>query len=170
MKRYKILERSFLIVVLITTSVVLSNEVFASSKPEKFIQQNNFTLTEVKEGLMEISGWSSSGLVVNGTMLVNLEFENGSKTSYNDVKTLGTEFGNGFVQDNDSIGPSTSGVGGGNHFVQNNNITLSDRFGSGGIVDSGFVQNNNITLSGGNQTGNGFVQNNSVRGGWISNG
>jgi hypothetical protein len=152
MKAYKILVIGFSIMVLITTSTVFSNEVYGASKSEKFIQQNNFTVTEVKDGLVKIGGWMSSGFVGNETLSVILEFENGSEVSYNDVKALGVEYGRGFIQNNDTIGPDEIGNG----FVQNNNITLS-----GGDFGRGFVD------LGGAQTGNGFAQNNLVRmAGW----
>ena len=64
-------------------------------------------------------------------MSVHLEFKNGSKVNYDDVRTYGIDFNLGFVQNDVTRGP--------------------------GIVDNGLVQDNNITLSGGDQVGNGFV-------------
>ena len=132
MKLYIILAIGFVGIVLIATINVSSNEVYGSSKSGGFVQQNYFTVTEVKDGLMKIDGWSSSELVGNKTLSVILEFENGSKISYNDVKTLGVDFGQGFLRNNSAIEPTLSG----------------------GIVDNGFVQNNNITVGGGDQVGN----------------
>ena len=127
---------------------------------------------------------SGGGFVGNSTVSVHLEFENGSKVSYNNVKTLGVEFGRGFVQNNDVVGLNTLDTNGsavikdstgvGNGFIQNNNVILSgrDQAGNneskatdtntnafGGEGYNGFVQNNNITISGGD-FGQGFVQNN----------
>jgi hypothetical protein len=192
MNIYKIFVICVIGIILVTTSTVFSNEVYGYSKSSRFVQDTNFTVTEVKDGLMKIDGWVSSGFVGNGTMSVILELENGSKVSHNDIKKFDIDFGRGFVLNNDVVGPDTrdanefaaknSSIG--NGFVQNNNITLS----GGDQVGNGFVQNNNITLSSGDQVGNnegqatgtnafgngegysGFVQNNVINGDMSSGG
>jgi hypothetical protein len=180
MDTFKIYVICLIGIAFLTTITVFSNEIYApfrvgngfvqnnniilssvdqENKSEKFIQKNNFTITKLKDNLLKIGGWSSDGFVGNGTLSVILKFENGSKVSYNDVKTLGVEFGRGFISSNGFIqnNNDTMTPGGfGNGFVQNNNFIFQ--------VGNGFVQNNNITLSGGIVTpggfGNGFVQNN----------
>ena len=118
MDTFKIFVICLIGIVLFTTTTAYVNEVYGSNKSEKFIQQNNFTITKLKDNLTNFGGWSSDGFVGNGTLSVILKFENGSKVSYNDVKTLGVEFGRGFISSNG--------------FIQNNDDTMTPGgFGNG---------------------------------------
>ena len=100
MKVNIIIAISFIGMVLVTPNTIFSDKVYGLRESGGFVQDTNFTITEVKDGILKFGGITSSGFVGNGTMSVHLEFKNGSKVSYNDVKTLGVEYGRGFIHNN----------------------------------------------------------------------
>ncbi|MGD1835318.1 MAG: hypothetical protein ACPKQO_06315 [Nitrososphaeraceae archaeon] len=152
-----------IVLVMVIAMTIFSNGVYGYSKTSMFVQDNNFTITKSKDGVSIIAGWglSGSGLIGKPYSIV-LEFENGTKTSYSNIKTIsGDNRGLHFEIGNNAkwwsqeqISDEDQSVG--STFVQNNKVNVMNSTISIIDIQSGELMSKTVRI------GNNFLQNNNI--------
>ena len=92
MKINHVLAVGFVVLVLVTAETVFSNVAYGYNEEgtSMFVQDNDFTITKNEDGVSIVTEWtlSGGGFIEDGSYSIFLEFEDGTKTKFSDIKTI----------------------------------------------------------------------------------